>query len=175
MILQTFTIKKDKHRPNPWQRIKQFAIWRNKKSMERIILFDITAKYELPIADQDDVNKLFGIGYLPGGHHKDSVRFGWNWNNETGRVRLFSYCYVNGERKIYELCEVINYHAWLLSIDVIGDVYSLTVRDALNTYYVVGGCDVPFTHKKKLSYALGLFFGGNNAAPHDVNIKMKRK
>lgn len=142
--------------------------------MERIISFDITAKYDLPgTEDDEDVNKLFGFGFFPS-HHQESARFGWTYNNETGKIVLWAYCYVNGERKICWICEVPTYLRLHCSIDIIGDVYSFTVSDALNRYYAYGGIDVFFEHKKKFGYKLGCFFGGNNPAPHTIKIQISK-
>lgn len=153
-----------------------FGLYFNKKSMSRIVSFDITAKYDHPgTADDDDVNKLFGWGYFKGGKHKDSVRFGWTYNNETGRIPLWAYCYVNGERIIKMLCEVLPYRSVLCSIDIAGGVYYFTVCDPKTTYVIYGHCEVPFSHGKKWSYRHVCYFGGSNPAPHEICIKIKRK
>ncbi len=153
-----------------------FGLYWQIKRMHRVVTFDITAKYDLPgTEDDEDVNKLFGWGYLNGGHHKDSARFGWNYNNTTSRVALWAYCYINGERVMKWICEVPTYLKLLCQIDKIGNVYSFTVADPHNTYYVYGGLDIRFEHNKKLAYKLSCFFGGNNPAPHDITIKISKK
>lgn len=166
------TIHKNKHRAFP----PAFGIFWNKKSMHRIITFDATAKYDLDgTEDDEDINKLFGWGYMNGGHHQDSVRLGWNYNNTTGRVAIYAYCYIAGERKAKWLCEILPHRAVLCMIDKIGNVYSFTICDARNTFYVYAGLDIPFEHNKKLSYRLGNYFGGNNKAPHKITIKIQKK
>lgn len=165
-----YRIKKGRHRAWPLA----FGIYYKMRSMQRNVLFDNSCRYDLPIADADDVNKLFGIGYLPG-HHTDSARWGWNYNQATRKVRLFAYCYVDGERVIKFVAEVAPYRLINLSIDVIGDVYSFTVYDAYNGYHVLGGLDVKFGHRQRFGYRLGCFFGGNNAAPQEINIEIKKK
>lgn len=165
-----FTIRKGKHRAWP----PVFGLFWNKKKMERIVSFDITAKYELSATDQDDVNKLFGFGFLPG-HHTDSVRFGWNYNNGTSKVIIFAYCYVNGARVIEYIGEVLTHRAILLSISKIGNLYSFNATDVINSWHSYGSCDISFTHKKRLSYKLGCYFGGNNPSPHKINIEIKKK
>lgn len=168
----TYTIHKGKHRAWP----PAFGIYLDKKIMERVVEFDISAKYDHPgTYDDEDVNKLFGFAYIDGGNHQDSARFGWNWNKEAGKVNLYSYCYVNGQRSFIKLCEVITYWKFLLQIQKIGNVYSFTVCDAKNDYIIYGGRDVPFTHKKRWSYHQGCFFGGQLTAPHDIKIKISRK
>lgn len=169
-------IHKGNHSPNILQRLLQVGIYRNKSVMERVVEFDITAKYDLPGEENDaDVNKLFGFGYMKGGHQKDSARFGWIWNNGTGKVNLFAYCYVDGKRIMTEICEAATYFKYLLSIDKKDNIYSFSVHDAKNDYKIFGSVNVPFTHKKKWSYRLGCFFGGNRTCDHDITIKISRK
>lgn len=166
------TIHKGKHRGWP----PAIGIYWQLRKMHRVVNFDITSKYDLPRTEDDgDVNKLFGWGYINGGHHKDSARFGWNYNNTTSRIALYAYCYVNSERIMKWICEVAMNWDWLLMIDKIGNVYSFTVVDAHNEYKVSGGIDIAFEHNKIVSYRLGCYFGGNNPAPHDITIKISKK
>lgn len=144
--------------------------------MERVVEFDITAKYDhAGTGDDEDVNKLFGFGYFKGGHHEDSVRFGWTWNNATGKVNLFAYCYVSGKRIMIQVCEAATYVKYLLSIEKKETWYSFSVHEAKNGYKICGSVDVPFAHKKTWSYRLGCFFGGQLTAPHDITIKLSKK
>lgn len=143
--------------------------------MERDVVFDETAEYDLG-EDNNDVNKLFGFGYLNGGHHKDSARFGWNYNYSNGRVRLFAYCYVNGERIFRLLCEVLPHKKVRLRIsETLSSDYWFSVHDGYNDWFELAFERIPFTHKKTWKYKLGCFFGGNNPAPHDITIKITKK
>jgi hypothetical protein len=144
--------------------------------MERDIVFDSSAAYDLGNNDNDDVNKLFGFGYINGGHHTDSARFGWNYNKENGRVRLFAYCYVNGTRIIHEICQVPIHKKYRLLINISpSKQYLFTVHDGYNDWHQVGFADIAFTHDKEWRYKLGCYFGGNNPAPHDITIKVSKK
>lgn len=167
----TCTIHKGKHRAWP----PSFGLFYDKQRMEKVVEFDSTAKYDLSSIDNNDINKLFGWGYLKGLHHTDSVRFGWNWNQEIGKVNLFAYCYVNRLRLMIPICTVNINYKYLLQIDKIGKKYTLSVLDAGMMYRNYGSMDIMFTHKKKFSYRLGCFFGGNNPAPHDITIKILKK
>lgn len=145
--------------------------------MERDVVFDSTAAYELtdPL-DKDDVNKLFGFGYFNGGHHKDSARFGWNYNTISGKIRIYAYCYVNGEMIIKYLCEVMIYKKVRLLICIsLSNRYSFSVHDGYNNWHQLAHQDVEFTHQKKWRYKLGCFFGGNNTAPQEIKIKISKK
>lgn len=152
------------------------GIHRNLRRMERIVVFNESARYDLPgTEDDEDVNKLFGFGYFKGWHHADSARFGWYYDSLSGMVVLCAYAYVNGERKIKELCGATIGKEYLCSIDIIGDTYTFTVFNPHNLYLVYGGCDIEFRHEKKWSYRMGCFFGGDNPAPHEITIKIKKK
>lgn len=168
----THAIYKNNHRAWP-------PIWGplTKHWMERDVVFNETAAYDLPgTEDDDDVNKLFGFGYINGGHHQDSARFGWNYNNSTGRIRLFAYCYTNGTRVIHQLGEVLPHKKVRLVVqDIPGKYYSFSVHDGYNNWHQLGAVRIPHTHSKKWKYKLGCFFGGNNPAPHTIKIKITRK
>lgn len=166
------TIHKGKHRAFPPIIGLHLKPW-----MERDVVFDNTAAYDLPgSTDDDDVNKLFGFGYINGGHHKDSARFGWNYNNKNGRIRLFAYCYVNGMRIIQELCEVLPHKKVRLIIsESLGGRYVFSAHDGYNNWWQMGVANIGFTHKKKWKYKLGCYFGGNNPAPQTITIKISIK
>lgn len=141
-----------------------------------VIEFDVSAKYDLPgTEDDDDVNKLFGWGYVNGGHHKDSVRFGWSWNNTENKVHLWAYCYRNSERVIMSICQIPRHKKVLCIIEKVSGMYHFQVRDPIETYFLLGEAAVTYSHNKKLSYRLGCYFGGNNPSPHDITIQIKRK
>jgi len=167
------TIHKGKHRAWP----PCFGIFLQKRWMERDIVFDNSCRYELPDPlDKEDVNKLFGFGYFPGLHHVDSARFGWNYNADTGKIRLYAYCYVDGNRSFQFICEVpLNVKVRLRIAVYINKRYVFSVHDGHNDWYEMGVQHVPYNHNKNWSYRLGCFFGGNNPAPHDITIKMSKK
>ena len=168
------TIHKNKHRSFPPIIGIVIHPW-----MERDVMFDSSAAYDLPEEeDDDDVNKLFGIGYINGGHHQDSARFGWNYNKETGKVRLFGYCYVNGKRIIQQICEVPRHKKVQCHISIaLSNYYYFVVYDAdrNSRWMLLGEVSIPFTYNKKWKYMLGCYFGGNQPAPHTIKIKIAKK
>lgn len=168
----TFKIPKDQN--HAWPPMFGLVIHR---WMERDIVFDETAEYSFGTEDDLDVNKLFGFGYFNGWHHKDSARFGWNYNYGAGKIRIYAYCYVNGEKVIKEICEILPHKKIRCYIgeDVYNNQYVFTVHDGYNNWHEIGVAHVPFTHKKRWKYKLGCFFGGNNSAPHEITIKISKK
>jgi hypothetical protein len=164
------TIKKGKHRPGNWWRC--LALWHKQNNISRQVAFDYSAKYLLPAEDTDDVNKLFGIGYL-WNHHKESARFGWDWNDDKSTINLFAYTYVGGKRDFRKICEINRYVKYRLAIEVYPDGYEFTVFD-INKSMMMRSLFVVHHHKKKWSFHLGLFFGGNRTAPHPITIEIKK-
>lgn len=132
------------------------------------VRFNQSAKYDIG-NDNNDVNKLFGIGYFPH-HHKESARFGWNYNQQENLIRIFAYCYVGGIRNIELLSETGIYNQLILMLDIIDKKYSFTVLNSGKSE--IGGCDIPFSHDKRIGYKLGCYFGGDRVAPHKIKIEI---
>jgi hypothetical protein len=143
-------------------------------TIERLVEFNRTNSYQFASEDQLDVNKLFGIGY-PWSHHKNSARWGWNYNPENNRIRLYAYCYNRGIRSIDYVCDVPKNVFIALKIDVFENKYVFTAMDGTNRWRVLGEASVLHSHEKKIKYILGCYFGGNNPSPHDMNIIIKKK
>lgn len=164
-----FTIKKGRHRATPLR----FGIYWNKEDISRQVMFDHSAKYDIG-PDQTDINKLFGIGFFPG-HHKNSARFGWVYNPDKKKVELHGYWYDKGQRKIEYLCDVNFYTSYILTIDITYNYprirFTVVQKDA--NYEKVSKI-VEVSRLPRLSYYLGLYFGGNRTAPHDINVTIKK-
>lgn len=158
-----YTIKKGKHRACP----PMIGLFYDKKVMSRRVTFDRSCAYTLPGEDQEDINKLFGIGYFPS-HHTDSARFGWRYNPSTDKIEILAYCYVNSERLIYPLASFDFNKEYTLELQINDDTYSFYVQ----TNFAKFGFAIPKTHKKVFGFPLGLYFGGNNPAPHKMKIKI---
>jgi len=124
------------------------------------ITFTPSCKYEIG-SDQSDVNKLFGIGYLPH-HHSNSVRFGWRYMKDDC-INVLAYWYRGGKREFLSIADV-----------PIGKeyVYVLTPSSSCHTLEIVGLTEkvsVPVP-KGRFGYLLLPYFGGNKTAPHDIEI-----
>jgi hypothetical protein len=160
------TIFKGKHRCWP----PTFGLFYKKEHISRLVKFEDSCRYKFQDQDQEDVNKLFGIGYF-WSHHKESARFGWRYNPMIDKITLSAYCYVNSERIIWDLCSV-----------KINEWYSLTIIIRENDYQFLvyaNGMQIEHEivtkqHKKKFGYPLSVFFGGNNPAPHKMKIHIEK-
>jgi hypothetical protein len=131
--------------------------------MNFIVLFDSSAIYQTSMAEnQDDINKLFGFSDNNSDHHQYSARFGWRWSDHA--LRLFAYVYNEGERISKEISTVNIGKEINCSIQVKGDHYVFTADGVTETMPRIAS-----TEKGK-GYQLYPYFGGDEVAPHEINI-----
>lgn len=132
------------------------------------VVFTRTCAYDIGIKDQADINKLFGIGYFPS-HHKNSVRFGWRYVIELDAIEVMAYWYSKGERKSNHICFVSleKEHLYILNIMEVGHILDVYDNAKKIGNFVIG--DVP---GRSIGYLLRPYFGGNQTAPHDIEIKI---
>lgn len=157
----TIKIKKGKHRG----RIK-LGIWWEKSLIRKEVRFNSNCVYNLNSADQEDTNKLFGIGYL-WSPHTDSARFGWLYKD--GQIQINAYLYISGRRVIEKICSVPLQVSFIYTMTIGGGFYSLMVQEVSGV--ILGRKDYLFTHNNKIAYPMGVYFGGNQPAPHDMTIE----
>lgn len=133
-------------------------------------VFDESANYKtVDPGNMHDINKLLGYSDCGNHHHGNSARFGWNW--VEGKVRIYTYVYVNGERipeKIMGDVEPGKMHRYKIEIE--GDQYKFTLDDHVEL--VQRGCTgsgggiIP-------AYRLFPYFGGDESAPQQIRIKIR--
>jgi hypothetical protein len=139
------------------------------------VVFKNSCRYEIG-SDQTDINKLFGIGYFPH-HHRNSVRFGWVYNpSKNDTMEIYAYWYDKGERKYEFMCDVpINSPAYYeMTVEYsasVGRYFRLSVTFDKE---VVGAKPV-LIRPQSVGYLLRPYFGGNQTAPHNMEIWMERK
>ncbi len=132
--------------------------------------FDETVVYDLHNENQHDINKLMGFADANNMHQDNSIRFGWCYNLETGKVDIFGYAYLDGERFYKRITDVAVGETAQYDIYLTDESYELTVN---------GTHDLSIPRKVKnnrgIYYMLFPYFGGNEVAPHDINIFIKEK
>jgi hypothetical protein len=169
-----FKIKKGRHWPGliGWFATKWIRIVGSKPFIiSRVIEFTNESKYDLPLAeDMSDVNKLFGVCF--GDVHKDSARFGWNFDKESGKFLLYSYCYINGRREFEYLGEVGFWDKVIAPIEVNENCYLFSARTKHMS--ITNEFRVNKSHNKKIATGLGFWFGGKNPAPKEVVVKISK-
>lgn len=155
-----YTIKEGRHSAFP----PTLGLFIDKQSITKTVSFDDSCRYTLADGDQEDVNKLFGIGYF-WSHHTDSARFGWRYNPSKDKIELLAYCYVNGERVINPITDLDFNKDYNLTLNINPNIYTFYLDNALKT-------GVYKTHNKRFGFPLGPYFGGNKPAPHKITIKL---
>ena len=126
------------------------------------VKFDSSAIYTtVDPANQYDINKLYGFSD-DSDHHQNSARIGWSWNDHA--LRLYAYIYSNGIRDSREL-SIIN----------IGEEVDCRIKVSGNSYiFSMKNISIAMprtsTNAVASGYQLYPYFGGDEAAPHDVRI-----
>lgn len=168
----SYTIHKGRHRPRWWFFLLWPWIGYEKKSITRLVRFDFNCKYDLHGEEDDlDVNKLFGLGYF--WNKKESARFGWNYNNVTGKIDVFAYYHTAGTMDFARLCHVSVGLKYMMILEIHDSSYSFFVINTHNGL-VEGQKVIEKPHKKRWSYNLGFFFGGTQKAPHDITVEIEK-
>jgi len=156
-----YTIKKGQHHAegNGYKTIET-------SEMKFAVKFDSTAIYTTKSpANQYDINKLYGFSDNNTDHHKFSARFGWRWSNNA--LRLFAYIYNNGSVISKELKTINIGEEIRCNIQVTSSSYLFSVNDLTERFPRMA------TTAKAKGYQLYPYFGGDEVAPHDVNIYIK--
>lgn len=159
---EVFTIPKGEHaRSFPLEMLQTDAL-------EFEAVFDHSAMYTTKTPEnQWDTNKLLGFADCNNHHHTNSARFGWRWLE--GELEISAYCYVEGERVIEKIAVVDLNTTHHYSLQITENHYLFKVDDlpGVSIQRKVD-CDVG------TYYMLFPYFGGDEVAPHDINIKIKR-
>jgi len=161
--LKKYTIKKGSHYSG-----FHLSPFYDKNIAKYEVVFSKSCIYDLQNQDQYDVNKLFGLSY--GYHHIDSVRFGWRADGD--KIEISAYCYRDGERLIKEMCHIDIDKPYLFEIKNIGSYYELELKDESSGFFSYARIAKPAIIK--LGYRLFPYFGGNQIAPHEMEILMRK-
>jgi hypothetical protein len=158
-----YTIKKGHH----YSKGKKQNFLKTKTHFEYSVLFDDSAKYTTAtLENQHDINKL--VGFIDCGSlnvHKNSARFGWRWYQ--GAVQILAYTYVDKVRNSEYLgdAEIGKPAHYSIKVDGSQYVFNFNGREVR----MLRGCHKAHTLKTG-EYP---YFGGDEVAPHKVQILIK--
>ncbi len=163
-----YTIKKGNHFASlRWLRWPFFF----GNTMQRSVIFNESCKYDLQNSDQQDWNKLFGfsIGF---NHMRNSARFAYRWNVEKQVIEIAYFYHENGEQNFGIFTNIT------LNSRIILSVYKMKAGCLTQIFFRIYG-DKQYTFSsqipyKKYGYKLYPYFGGNQAAPHDIKISISK-
>jgi hypothetical protein len=131
------------------------------------VKFDNSAVYQTAsVANQGDINKLYGFADNNEAHHINSARIGWRWYDN--QLQLFAYVYNNTVMQEKFISAVPIGEEVNCSIRVAGAAYNFTVNDTVIT--LPRAAITPQAE----GYLLYPYFGGDETAPHDIHILIKQ-
>lgn len=157
----TYTIRKGNHDPDHNLNTPFTA-----SSLRFQALFDSSCVYKSKVPEnQGDINKLYGFSDCSSQHQSNSARFGWNWRE--GALRIYAYIYVNGTRQEKELGTAELNEPASFRIDLRDNSYVFTYQgiETVMPRHCSGGVGI--------AYKLLPYFGGDEPAPHDMQIKIR--
>jgi hypothetical protein len=135
-------------------------------ALKFVVRFDSSCIYQTANrANQSDINKLYGFSDNGALHQQYSARFGWRWSE--GALRLFAYTYNNGVRAAKELGVVPIGKEVNCAIEVTKEAYVFSLDKKRETMPRLS------TTASAKGYQLYPYFGGDEAAPHEVRIWIK--
>lgn len=135
----------------------------NYSSLHFKVKFDSSAIYKTanPV-NQLDINKLYGFSDNNANHQEYSARFGWRWYENE--VQVFAYVYNDARRSFSKIASI-----------VIGKEYDCKIEVKAGKYvFSLGDKTLEVSRSSRTTTAEGYklypYFGGDEAAPHDINI-----
>jgi len=158
----TYLIKKCKHKST-------YAYKTTKSELIQFqTIFDGSAIYTTKDSlNQYDINKLYGVSDCGCNHMDYSIRFGWRWLDDNLEIHWFRHS--NGDFTFDKITDAIIDQTQDYSIEIQEDQYILCVDNICDTVARVGCSSVDYRR-----YYLYPYFGGQEKAPHDITIKIKK-
>jgi len=159
---KTYTIKKCHHKST-------YAYKTTKNESIRFkAIFNESAIYSTKDSlNQLDINKLYGVSDCGCNHMDYSIRFGWRWIDDNLEIHWFRHS--NGDFTFDKITNAIIDQPQDYSIEIQEDQYILCVDGVCDTVARVGCSSVDYRR-----YYLYPYFGGQEKAPHDITIKIKK-
>lgn len=171
-----FQIKKGKHYASTFK----FGIHFGVDRLEKTVKLHDNCFYDLNNADNLDENKLFGLTYDFFGHN--SLRISWNVRTDAKTkqrfICLYGYCHLNGKRLMPKTLNGftigINYRfnepiQCSIELDK-GIAYFKASQHAYSGEQKL--VKIPFGVNPSWGYYQRPYFGGNETAPHNMEIEI---
>jgi hypothetical protein len=161
---KTISIKRGRHR----SKFSWVPFFVNGKAFS--VVFDESAKYELPEPHNHAINKL--IGFSDGGlnHHRNSFRLGWRYDSEKDKIEVLSYVYVDGIVIFRSVAFVNFYQPITFEVSCQEDVYRI-LENRYKVHYAPRSQNIKWKYK----HMLWPYFGGQKKAPHSIFLMLNWK
>lgn len=160
---ENYSIKQGQH----YNSLRTFSLFPH-DSIAFEVVFDSTVIYQTQSpANQADWNKLIGFSDCGGHHHANSVRVVWRYLPASGGYQLGEYYYTNSTRSFstlgnYQINDTIPVKIYI-------DNGFYRVQAGQKTGQKQRACNINLGR-----YALFPYFGGDETAPHDINIFIRQ-
>ncbi len=133
--------------------------------------FNETAIYTATTkSNQNDINKLYGFSDCNCDVEKNSARFGWNWSPSKNKIQIYAYIHVDGKIINPTYMGTVNFNEEAsYSIYIVGQSYNFNFNGNL-VNIKSRGCG----EQRDIRGILYPYFGGDDTAPHQINISIKQ-
>lgn len=139
----------------------------------RWVIFDDTAEYDLGDEDQKDWNKLLGMRFHLCDNHKNSIMCGWRWNKNLRVIELNLYYHMNGKRYMTDTLATVKPGETIAVFFTQDEVHANTrLHIQFENGEVIRSPEIEYDRYERSAWEIRHYFGGNEAAPHDVTILM---
>lgn len=173
--LRIFTVKKGKHDFSPKEFRSVFKL-DNIGALEYLVVFDKTCEYLIAGEDQGDFNKGGGLSFDFTSNTKNAAMWAWRHTPGVG-IELAGYFHENGKTYIGMPGEMV------AMVAQPGDRVKIHVWRAFDTWKITFVKLAPddtaleyaeqekmFSRLHTVGYRIGLWFGGNQPAPRDMQV-----
>lgn len=166
-----------------------------KKIIRKTFTFGKSCRYIVPEQDSGDINKLFGVyiitlkgllytlksvynalksknlKLIKSLHQYNSIRVGWVYNRVTDCIDIYSYCYKDGLLKWNKIhsATIEKEYDYIIRISKNSSKVILIDTETKEIYSIITESNL----YSKIYLDLGVYFGGNNPAPHTMIIKKR--
>lgn len=161
--MKTYTIEEGSHSSGV-----HFKLHSGKNQLKFYAKFSADCLYDLGNSNNHDINKLYGLtwGLF---NDKNSFRIGWNCSAQNGKIQLYAYIHRNGVRSWESIGEVDVEQEFevYVEFDRTGNIILVS-----NSEGYVGFINYNFNGVVKYGYYNWPYFGGDEVAPHTMNIQL---
>lgn len=189
--MKNYTILKYFHRPLSFPPfLKGFgSIDKPVEITSKVTFHDDCAYVLTSTADQADWNKLEGLSFGLFGIHRDSIRFGWRWNDyfEQIEISVLRY-YINNENKqvVERSCimrvDLNTEHEFKIKTRPVNINKGTTIEcsmfidgELVYRCFQMEYISIYDLRMPTFRFGCGIYFGGNCCAPHTMHITKKTK
>lgn len=160
---QVWTVQAGRHDFQP-NFTKPLTLYVKPNTVGTMVQFTESCRYQINAEDQADINKTYGLSY--GKPHFISLRWGFAYNTQKRLWDMYAYYYLGTKKPDWK---------YICSVDLVGFWTEITHRNGhyvftAQTHFGTFSDSVAFVTDRKLAASLEPYFGGNQTAPHRMEL-----